>query len=143
MTQPSTITARFFSARRQLAVSHNKGMSLVEVLIVLTIMASIAGVVGVYALGALVDSQKKEARIEAGSLSSMVEQHMMLKGSAVKLPETLEELSDGHPPVTKRVPKDPWGNDYIYHKMSGQEFEVFSAGPDGLEGTEDDVHQEG
>jgi general secretion pathway protein G len=136
--QKLTLAERLEAARRQLAAGHNKGMSLVEVLIVLTIMASIAGVVGVFALGALEESQIKEANIEVGNLSSMVEQYM-LKGSPPKLPETLDQLAEGRNPITKKVPQDPWGNDYVYRKTGSRDFELFSVGPDGQEGTEDDV----
>lgn len=136
-----TLNQRLEAARRQLAAGHNKGMSLVEVLIVLTIMASIAGVVGVFALGALEESQIKEAKIETGNLSSMVEQYM-LKGTPPKLPDTLEQLQEGRNPITKKVPQDPWGNDYIYRRLGKRQFEVFSKGPDGEAHTYDDIHPE-
>ena len=43
---------------------------------------------------------------------------------------------------TPQVPVDPWGHVYIYHypskhKVSG--YDLFSAGPDGKEGTTDDI----
>ena len=81
---------------------------------------------------------EREAEIEVKNLSSMVEQYM-LKGSPPKLPDTLEDLTQGRNPVTKKVPQDPWGSDYIYRKTGGRQFEIFSAGPDGQEGTEDDI----
>ncbi|MBQ9394860.1 MAG: type II secretion system protein GspG [Proteobacteria bacterium] len=37
-------------------------------------------------------------------------------------------------------PKDPWGNPYQYKKLDAQSCEVWSFGPDGKDGTEDDVH---
>lgn len=37
------------------------------------------------------------------------------------------------------IPKDPWGHAYIYHPGSGDEFKLLSAGPDGTEGTADDI----
>jgi type II secretion system protein G len=40
------------------------------------------------------------------------------------------------------IPKDPWGNDYVY-KFPGttgpRSFDLFSIGPDGIEGTSDDI----
>ena len=36
------------------------------------------------------------------------------------------------------VPKDPWGNDYVYRR-SGTGHVLFSSGPDGIAGTGDDV----
>ena len=46
------------------------------------------------------------------------------------------------PYLKKGLPKDPWGNPYTY-RMPGQQnsgsYDIFSAGPDGQEGSEDDV----
>ena len=116
-------------------------MSLVEVLIVLTIMASIAGVVGFFAVGALEESQIREAKIEVGNLDQMIQQYMIM-GSPPKLPEQLEDLTKGRNPVTKKVPDDPWGKPYVYRKSGSREYELFSAGPDGQEGTEDDIRMD-
>jgi len=137
-TKLEILKQRAIDMRRALATPNNRGMSLVEVLIVLTIMASIAGVVGVFALGALGQSQEREAKIEVGNLTSMVEQYMLM-ASPPKLPDNLEQLTEGRNPVTKKVPKDPWGNDYIYKKINNREFEIISAGADGAEGSEDDI----
>ncbi len=48
-----------------------------------------------------------------------------------ELPSSLEE-------VFGRVPQDPWGHPIIYRK-EGAGFQLISTGPDGLEGTEDDI----
>lgn len=122
----------------QLALANSKGMTLVEVLIVLTIMASIMGVVGVFVTGALDRSNVKEAQIEIRSLESMVNQYM-LSASPRRLPDTLDDLTKGPAPVTKSVKPDPWGTEYVYKKINNREFEIISAGPDGSEGTDDDV----
>jgi hypothetical protein len=45
-------------------------------------------------------------------------------------PQKLELVSDA---------KDPWGNAFSY-RASADYFEIMSAGPDGKEGTEDDIH---
>ena len=37
-------------------------------------------------------------------------------------------------------PKDPWGNPYQYKRIDAQTCDVWSFGPDGKDGTEDDVH---
>jgi general secretion pathway protein G len=42
---------------------------------------------------------------------------------------------------TTEIPKDGWGNDFIYelYPESGKQFQIRSMGPDGEEGTEDDL----
>lgn len=37
-------------------------------------------------------------------------------------------------------PRDPWGNLYQYKRIDVQTCDVWSFGPDGVDGTEDDVH---
>jgi general secretion pathway protein G len=40
------------------------------------------------------------------------------------------------------IPKDPWGNDYVYQcpgKRDPYSFDLFSLGPDGRAGTDDDI----
>lgn len=37
-------------------------------------------------------------------------------------------------------PKDPWGKPYQYKRIDEQSCDVWSSGPDGVDGNEDDVH---
>ena len=79
----------------------------------------------------------KEARSEIRILSNAVDSYRTLNGR--KLPYTLETLTRGPAPIIKEVPKDPWGNEYVYTKTGPRTFEIVSAGIDGRVGTEDDV----
>ncbi|MFB6265217.1 MAG: type II secretion system protein GspG [Bradymonadaceae bacterium] len=115
-----------------------RGMTLVEIMIVITIMASIMGVVGYYVFGALDRANIKQAKIEIGKLRGMVNQYY-LTTTPNKLPDSLEDLTKGPAPITKDVPNDPWGNPYVYEKQGGRQFKIYSPGPDGKSGTSDDV----
>ena len=45
-------------------------------------------------------------------------------------------------PYIRELPKDPWGNDYMYRcpaEKSKDGFDVWSMGPDGKDGTDDDI----
>jgi general secretion pathway protein G len=47
-----------------------------------------------------------------------------------------------HGPYLDNVPQDPWKNNYIYYfpgKHNQGSYDLLSAGPDGKEGTEDDI----
>lgn len=121
--------------------SNTKGMTIVELMIVLTIIASIMGVVGFYVFGTLDKANIQEARIEIGQLTQMVESYY-LASSPRQFPNELDDLAEGPSPLTKEIPNDPWGNPYIYSKQ-GREFSITSAGPDGIEGNEDDVTADG
>jgi general secretion pathway protein G len=47
-----------------------------------------------------------------------------------------------HGPYLDKLPKDPWGHDYAYEcpgKHNSNSFDLFSLGPDGRAGTDDDI----
>jgi len=61
--------------------------------------------------------------------------------------EGLKSLTIGDSPTFDVVPKDPWGEEYIYflparNPFNAAEFEVISKGPDRAVGTADDVASE-
>lgn len=132
---PTTLSERMAHARA--ALQNNRGMTLVEVLIVLTIMASIMGVVGFVAVGALDKAGKKEAVVEMGTLGQGVEQFYIMNGRTY--PQSLDELVKDN--TIKKVPKDPWNQDYVY-VVNDKSFELSSKGPDGIDGNEDDIKYE-
>ncbi|MBA2664200.1 MAG: type II secretion system protein GspG [Bradymonadaceae bacterium] len=127
-------TSRFLAASK---VS-SRGMTLVEIMIVVTIMASIMGVVGFFVFGALDQANTKTAALEIGQLEGMVNSYYLMS-SPHRLPDSLEELTRGPSPLTKEVRPDPWGNEYIFQKNGNRDFSISSAGPDGISGTEDDI----
>ncbi|RAL22816.1 hypothetical protein DL240_07945 [Lujinxingia litoralis] len=118
-----------------------RGMTLVEIMIVITIMASIMGVVGVFVFGAIDRANERTATIEIQQLNQLVNS-FYLTTSPNRLPNELEEMTQGAAPLTKDIPSDPWGSPYVYVKNGNRDFEIFSVGPDGSEGTEDDVRPE-
>lgn len=119
-----------------------RGMTLVEIMIVVTIMASIMGVVGFFVFGALDEANKKEARIEISQLTQMVESYYMMTDPR-QMPDQLDDLNKKNIVKGGEIPTDPWGNNYVYRKNSGRDFEIISMGPDGTEGTEDDISSAG
>lgn len=115
-----------------------RGMTLVEIMIVVTIMASVMGVVGFFVFGALGQANEKTAGLEISQMEGMVNSYYLMS-SPHRLPDSLQDLTTGPSPLTKKINLDPWGNEYIYTKISNREFTIISAGQDGVEGTEDDI----
>lgn len=52
-------------------------------------------------------------------------------------PKDLSELL--HNKYLEEMPKDAWGKDFVYRVEPSKGIELFSLGPDGIEGTDDDV----
>ncbi len=121
------------------ALANSKGMTLVEVLIVLTIIASIMGVVGVFVVGQLDNANIKTAALEISKTEGLINQYMLVS-SPRRLPDSLDDLVKQN--LTKKINNDPWGAPYVYRKVNNREFELFSVGPDGQEGTDDDIRND-
>ncbi len=59
----------------------------------------------------------------------------------VEQPSDVDKWEPGGYLETTDIPTDGWGHDFIYERYpeSGKEFAIRSSGPDGEEGTEDDL----
>ncbi|HET6345516.1 MAG TPA: type II secretion system major pseudopilin GspG [Myxococcota bacterium] len=122
-----------------------RGMTLVEIMVVVVIISLVAGVVGVAVLQRLGDAQKKVAFTQIRQISDALD---LYKLSFRNYPSTAEGLNalvapkNGEKPFLPSVPKDPWGNDYVYvypgtHNPGS--FDLMSYGSDGVQGGGDDV----
>lgn len=99
------------------------GFTLVEVLVVLSIIATMMGLIGPRVLGYLNDSKFKAARIQAETLSTAVELFFIDNGRYPLESEGLQalvsppgDLRSWNGPYIKgrTVPLDPWGTPYRY-----------------------------
>jgi general secretion pathway protein G len=122
-----------------------RGMTLVEIMVVVVIISLVAGVVGVAVLQRLGDAQKKVAFTQIRQISDALD---LYKLSMRNYPSTAEGLNalvapkNGEKPFLPSVPKDPWGNDYVYvypGTHNAGSFDLMSYGSDGVQGGGDDV----
>ena len=120
-----------------------RGMTLVEIMIVLTIMASMMTLVGFFAVGALQNSKIKKAETQVGQIVQFLDVYYVTIG---EYPQSLDDLTEppgGMSPIVEEIPQDPWGNDYEYRRTNSDSYELFSNGPDGSGGSEDDIYPGG
>jgi general secretion pathway protein G len=130
-------------ARRSL-FRHQRGFTLVEMLVVITIIALIMSLVGPRVLNYLTESKVKAARIQIQSFSSALD---LLYLDTGRYPTTADGLgalvkpTSGLPgwngPYLKggSLPNDPWGKPYVYRSPAERSaYEIVSYGADGQEG---------
>jgi general secretion pathway protein G len=120
------------------------GFTLVEMLVVITIIGLIMSLVGPRVLTYLSESKVKTARIQIQGFSAALDLYYLDSGRYPTSSEGLSALAqkpDGaatwNGPYLKSnaVPNDPWGRPYVY-KFPGQHgpYDIVSLGPEGREG---------
>mgnify|MGYP000843954514 FL=1 len=114
----------------------NRGFTLIELLVVLVILGLLAGLVGPRFIGFIKPSQVKTARIQIKHIEQAVQAYY-LENNAV-YPPSLDALV---PDFMEEMPKDPWGNPYVYTcpGSHGKDFDIVSGGPDKSVGGSDDI----
>ncbi|MFH1246101.1 MAG: type II secretion system major pseudopilin GspG [Candidatus Omnitrophota bacterium] len=120
------------------------GFTLIELILVVVILSILVSMVAPRLVG-----RSQEARIAAAhadvssNLSTALDLYELDNG---KYPESLDVLTrkteEGKGPYLKRQPVDPWKKLYNY-KTPGvhntEDYDLYSLGPDGEEGTADDI----
>ena len=133
---------RLQSGVRQIGSSASAGFTLIEMLVVLTIIGLIVGLVGPRVLGYLADLRVKTARLQIESLGVALDLFYVDVGRYPTTAESLDALVRrppgvdvfGNGPYVKgaRVPLDPWGHPYQYHSpVEKAPYEIVSFGSDG------------
>ena len=134
-----------------------RGFTLMEMLVVLGILAILLALAVPRILGTQKKANISATESQVKLLRSCLQRYVLdmkefpstdqgLK-ALVKKPADLSEAKakrwDGPYTESGELPKDPWGNDFMYEyppKHGTTDFpDVWSMGPDGEDGTEDDI----
>jgi general secretion pathway protein G len=109
-----------------------RGMTLIEIMVVLVILGLIASAIGYNVFNQLGEAQKKTATLDLTAISNGVDLYHVETG---QWPDSLSQLV---PKFVKEVHKDPWGSDYVYVR-NGDGYEIYSYGKDKAQGGGDDI----
>ncbi|HEY1959652.1 MAG TPA: type II secretion system protein [Polyangiaceae bacterium] len=138
MGEPPT-GVRAKRARGRVAPFVNKalqrGVTLVEILIVLAIVGLIAGGIAVYAVPKFQQAQKDSAKNSLKALHAVAEAWRANHGTDCPTPQLLKEQKELS---ASSDTNDPWGDPYKI-QCDDDNTTVISFGPDKKEGTQDDI----
>ncbi len=121
-----------------------RGMTLIEILVVLTLIGVVLGIVGSNYLGKSEQAKAKAAKIEIDQIGQELDLYKLEIGNYPTTQEGLQALvaapagvSNWAGPYWKKntVPKDPWGHEYTYASPGTHgAYDILSYGADGKEG---------
>jgi general secretion pathway protein G len=131
--------------------SARRGFTLMEMLIVLTIIALLMGMVIMNVTSMSAGAETTKTRADLLAFKTLLAEYQLENGSLPTTEQGLKVLWSK--PTIEPVPPrwravldqetlDPWGHHYQYRnpgKHNPDRYDVFSMGPDGLPDTDDDI----
>jgi general secretion pathway protein G len=123
----------------EVARKAKEGFTLIEILVVVAIIGMLGAVAVPAYMNYLADARITTTRSLIKSIEEACRMYSIKHGG--KYPKQLSELQEGdddNPPLLDGDITDPWGNEIKYEPKSKVIY-LTSFGPDGEEGTEDDI----
>jgi len=134
------------------ALSGNRGFSLIELMVVVIILGILAMYIGPKLMGRTEQAKAVQARVQMEGLETALKLYKLETGTyptteqglqaLVERPETgniSQNWRKGGYLEKGKVPKDPWGNEFVYLSPGIQgDYDIISYGADGVPGGEDE-----
>lgn len=121
----------------QLKRAAARGMTLIEIMIVVSIIAMVAAGVAVVAIPKMKEAQIKSAETGARVIRNAVNQWQLAENEYGECP-TVSQLVEDKQLDAGQTTVDPWGQEYEI-TCGEDEVVVISAGPDKKKGSKDDI----
>ena len=132
-------------------IKNVRGFTLIELMVVIIILGILAMYVMPKIMGRPDEARQVKARLDIASLETAIKLYKLDNGmypgteqglqALVAQPETgtlAKKWRKGGYLEKNRVPKDPWGNEYIYLCPGvNDDYDIISYGADGVSGGED------
>lgn len=118
-----------------LILKNDEGFSLIELVVVMLMIGLLASLVMPKFLSKVDTARQQDAQAQIELLGQALDLYRLEKH---KYPASDDGLEVLRPYLKKDIPKDPWGNDYVY-KSPGEhgDYDLISYGADNAEGGEE------
>ena len=122
-----------------------RGFSLIELMVVITIIGVLATIVTVKVMDSLAKANVTTTKAQMNEIKKVLQSYSMDNGH--QFPKTLSSLMNKNKltdePYMEELPQDAWSNDFSYKRLkNGRDFELISFGADrrdGGQGVETDI----
>ena len=135
---------------------NHRGFTLIELMVVVIILGILALYIGPKIMGEPEKAKRVKAKMDIATLETALKMYKLDNGvypsteqglqSLVEMPETgivPKNWRKGGYIEKNRVPKDPWGNEFVYISPGAHgDFDLISYGLDGVPGGEDESGQD-
>jgi general secretion pathway protein G len=128
-----------------------RGFTLVELLLVLVILSTLAAIVypnlAKHGLRARITATRTQIEVFRTALAQFEmenDRYPQGRNGLLELVQRPHDAKNWHGPYLEKgfIPKDRWGHEFIYEcpgKHNPESYDLFSMGPDGIAGTPDDI----
>lgn len=114
------------------------GFTLVELMVVISIIAILATIVGYNVINSMDDASVAQAQAQIRSFKTALMAYRLKYNRFPSSADGLEALVNNDKGIkfleSDEIPKDPWGNDYVYTSEGSREYRIVSYGADGRQG---------
>jgi len=115
-------------------LNNPRGFSLIEIIVVMVIIGILASLVGPKLFGHVDTARQQDAQAQIELFGQALDLYRLEKHKYPTTDEGLEAISSY---LKKSVPKDPWGNEYVYRSPGEHgDYDLMSFGADNAEGGE-------
>lgn len=142
---PQKLRSFFPEAPRFLAGAE-KGMSLIEIIIVVALLGTLMAYMVSNLIGQSEEAKKDQTKLAMGVIQQSLQMFRIHNNKYPSTDQGLKALMDNPgdmkswrgPYIEANKLKDPWGTDFSY-ESDGRNFKIISAGPNNQVGDDDDI----
>lgn len=130
--------------------NNRKGFTLIEIMVVIVILAMLAAIVGPRLMGRTDDAKITDTRVQIKNIETALKLYKLDNGNYPSTEQGLAALvtkpsvgvipknyKEGGYLESKKVPQDPWSNDFVYVSPGEHgDYDLSSFGADGAKGGE-------